>query len=373
MKPLVPEELLKSSNKILFITHLAIGDFTYLQTFFKAFSKQYPHIKIDLWVDEVRRTRLFWQWKHLKKYVLFDWISECGLFNKIYSETYSWGRFYEQQALAKNEEYPIVVSLCDLRSHFYAKVARTISPGGFVAAVVKEKYQNKISTNLVDGIILFSPSNEKEKFHVSKSHKEWFEKLFGAYKAESEWVPFIDIPREWVSYAKLKFTQWGIAPSDKRTEKVVFLNSFAKNPTRCWPIDRVLRLINELKKDPSLKDAHFIVNVEPEFYDIVVTFFDNFRLERVHIFTAHKNFFQLPAVLSLCDLVISVETSIIHLASALKLPVIALMRLKNPEWGPFYENASWPIFCQKRRDWVEDISVGDVMQKARFLHDFWTS
>jgi hypothetical protein len=33
---LIPADLLKKSDKILFIAHLALGDFTYLQNFFKA-------------------------------------------------------------------------------------------------------------------------------------------------------------------------------------------------------------------------------------------------------------------------------------------------------------------------------------------------
>ena len=66
--PLVSDKQLEKIDKILFITHLAIGDFTYLQNYFKAFKDAYPHITIDLWVDEVRRTRLFWRWNKLKKY-----------------------------------------------------------------------------------------------------------------------------------------------------------------------------------------------------------------------------------------------------------------------------------------------------------------
>ena len=56
MTPLIPAELLQKSDKILFIAHLALGDFTYLQNGFRAFAAAYPHMQIHLWVDEVRRT-----------------------------------------------------------------------------------------------------------------------------------------------------------------------------------------------------------------------------------------------------------------------------------------------------------------------------
>jgi hypothetical protein len=86
---LIPEELLQRSRKILFISHLAIGDFAYLQNYFLAFSRKYSHLKVDLWVDEVRRTWLFWRWPHLRKYALYDWVEQCPCFNKIYRRTYS--------------------------------------------------------------------------------------------------------------------------------------------------------------------------------------------------------------------------------------------------------------------------------------------
>ena len=62
----------------------------------------------------------------------------------------------------------------------------------------------------------------------------------------------------------------------------------------------------------------------PDKYDEVKQYLSNYYLNDVILFTAQQNFFQLPGIVSLCDLVISVETSIIHLASALKIPVVAI-------------------------------------------------
>jgi len=41
--PLIPSDLLKKSDKILFIAHLALGDYTYLQNCFEAFARAYWH------------------------------------------------------------------------------------------------------------------------------------------------------------------------------------------------------------------------------------------------------------------------------------------------------------------------------------------
>jgi ADP-heptose:LPS heptosyltransferase len=50
--------------------------------------------------------------------------------------------------------------------------------------------------------------------------------------------------------------------------------------------------------------------------------------EKYPVFLSAENFFQLPAMLSWCDLIISVETAVMHLANAVHVPVIALMRQK---------------------------------------------
>lgn len=360
--PLVPEKLLVHSKKILFITHLAIGDFAYLQSCFKVFKQKYPHIKIDLWIDEVRRSPFFWDWKHLRHYALLDWVKESDLFDHIYAGAYSWGRFYKLSRQAKREEYQLVVSLCNIKQSWYARCARKISKKGFVAAVVDEKYKNRrMAKKRLDAFLEVDLSMFDGDYHISQVYQQWFERLFGLTFLPAQRSPFVSIPKEWMSYGKLRFTKWGIAPKNKRFNKVVFVNAFAKNVARCWPVDRLVNLIIALQKSEEFEHAYFIINTEPQFYDSVKAFLSNYCLPRVFLFTAHTNFFQLPAIISQCDLVISVETSVIHLASALKIPVVALMRQKNPEWGPFYKNNSKIILTSSRKGWIEDISCQEVI------------
>jgi ADP-heptose:LPS heptosyltransferase len=297
----------------------------------------------------------------MKHYVLFDWVKASGLFNNVYTGTYSWSRFNNVVRQTQDEQYQIVVSLCTLRSRFYSKYTRKIAGVGFATGVVYPRHKNLRVMQNLDAFHELSPGEKKS--HASLEYQEWFEKLFGLSVNEKQREPFIDIPKEWVSYGKLKFTQWGIKKD--RYEKVIFINAFAKNALRCWPIDRVIKLIYSLQQIEGYQDAYFIVNVEPHFYKAVKTLFSNFCLSNVILFTAHKNFFQLPAIMSLCDLVISVETSIIHLASALKIPVVALMRQKTPEWRPYFKEQSRVVSAKNRRDWIEDIPLEAVIDGVR--------
>jgi ADP-heptose:LPS heptosyltransferase len=173
--------------------------------------------------------------------------------------------------------------------------------------------------------------------------------------------PFVEIPERWMCYAKEQFAAWDFMRADRPSRKVVFLNSFSKSTERNWPLERLIELIAAMRKQDAWRDAGFVINVVPEQLDNARKLFAGHALEHVHLFSAEENFFQLPAILSLCDLIISVETAVMHLANAVHVPVIALMRQKNPEWAPIDKANSTVITVSGRNDWVDAITVDEVM------------
>ncbi len=358
---IIPQELLQRSKKILFVTHLAIGDFTYLQNYFKAFSQKYPEIEMDLWIDEVRRTRFFWRWARLKKYSLYDWTRQCGLFKTVYDQTYSPATLKKSLQIAQVQNYPIVVSLAGFRHHSYACLARKISPKGFVAASVKKTkkytiFKNRFYKKL--DCVFYEPAQYD---HVSDMYAAWFKKLFGFSVSEQSRMPFVDIPKPWVIYAKLRFLKYGIDKKNNNFGRVFFINAFAKNKKRSWALSSVVAFIRAIKRDDQWNDISFIVNAPPFEYQRVKETFDELGLNNVIVFSARQNFFQLPAIISCCDLVISVETAVMHLANAVKIPVVALMRQKNPKWAPFDRENSFVITTHKRSQWVRSIPWQQVV------------
>ncbi len=371
MQQLVPSTVLASVDKVLFITHLAIGDFTYWQNYFAEFAKQYPHIKIDIWVDEVRRTRCFWRWNSLQNYSLYDWLEACPFINKVYRETYSPGTYKKSIKAARAERYHLVISLATLRSHQYARLARAISPRGFVAGMVNKpkwfQVLKKWAYRKLDAKLLLGTINKPDDFHITDFYAQCMEQLFGFKVALAERAPFINIPRKWISYAKLRFLMWGIDKNSKEFGKVFFINAFAKGGKRCWPLKNVFALMSAFKQYDQWGDVSFIVNVPPEELPMARKYFNKHSMNDTYLFSAQHNFFQLPAMISICDAVISVETSVMHLASALKVPVVALMRTKNPEWRPWDEARSLVVYAPNRKSWVKDIEVRQVIDGVERL------
>ena len=76
----------------------------------------------------------------------------------------------------------------------------------------------------------------------------------------------------------------------------------------------------------------------------------------VDLFTATEHFFQLPALLSLCDIVITVETAVMHLAAGLNVPQIVLMRENASQWQPLRADE---ILLGKHV--VADIPISDIV------------
>jgi heptosyltransferase-3 len=366
--PLIPPGLLEKSDKILFVAHLALGDFTYLQNCFQAFAQAFPHIKIHLWVDERRRTRRASEWAHLKKYSLYDWLAECPYIEKVYNQTYSPALFKQSIREAQLQEYPVVVSLGVLERHKYAILARKISPRGFVVGQKKRvrpyDFPKRFIYRKLDAFIPAYTSAADGDQHISDIYAGWFTTLFGIEIPPAARFPFLHIPEKWVCYAQQQFAAWGFSPDggeSAKVQKVVFLNAFSKSVERSWPLERVIDLIKALRMQNAWRAAGFIVNVVPEELERARKLFAQQTLADVHLFSAEENFFQLPAILTRCDLIVSVETAVMHLANAVHVPVIALMRQKNPEWAPIDQANSVVITVKNRDDWVDKITVDDVV------------
>jgi len=364
---LVPAELLQQSSKILFVAHLALGDFTYMQNCFRAFKQAYPHIKMHLWVDELRRTDDQSQWDHLKKYVVYDWVNDCNLFDKVYTRTYS-PALYEQSILeARTEHYPIIISLATMRRHKYVQLARKINPSGFVVGQKKPVVFYDIPKYLIyrqlDAYIPAYQISDSQRSgtesvsHISRIYAGWFEQLFDISISPQESMPYVDIPEKWHGYADQQFADWGF----DNDAKTIFLNGFSKATHRSWSLSRVFELAAAIRKTPAWSQANIIINVVPESMAEAKVLFSKTHVKQLQLFSAEENFFQLPAVLSRCQLIISVETAIMHLANAVNVPVIALMRQCTPEWAPINARISTIIRTRDHKAWVDEISVKQVL------------
>lgn len=366
---LIPADILQKADKILFILNLAIGDWCYLQNCFRTLSASHPNLAIHIWADKVWRSASAAPNSNAQaRSGLFDWLNDSPFVKKVY-ETYS-GNVYQQSLIeAKKEKYPLIISLATVHSHQYALFARNISPSGFIVGIKSKTYFWQLSRRHAYDTFNASLSYRPDKFaavnfHISELYAYWFYQLFALDIAEKDRIPFIDIPDIWLKDVQENLAANGIP----RKSCLIFINAFAQDKKRSWTLAQVAHLIRALSERDEYKNAWFMFNAMPEKVEEVNKIISQSGLKRTHAFSATENFFQLPAILSQCHLVITAETSIMHIASALGIPLVAMMRQKNPEWMPHSKKDSIVVITKKRSHWVRDITVERVINALGLLY-----
>jgi heptosyltransferase III len=359
-KGLVPSEILqKEGGKILFVTHLALGDFTYLKTYFSLLKKQYPNLVCDLWIDESRR-KFFTSKKFRAQNILYQWVASTNIFRKVYQQTFLRKNYIEFKKEIVQKKYDLVVSLATLRPYRYARLARELCPEAFIVGSQKPfKIYNILKWKAyrsLDQHYYFDNKNLSKEKHINQIYRSWFESMFQLETTEQNTKPSVDIPRNWIEFVKKEHIK-NYSPDSF----YVFINIFSKDEKRHWQLEKAVDLIYALQSHRRFSRAVFFVNSLPHNYDEVDAYLNRFSRDKIKVFLLKKHFFELPALLSLCSFVISVETSIIHLSTSLGVSTVSLMRTKNPEWQPFSSQGNSSIvFTKNRRDIIRSIEVKDV-------------
>ena len=136
------------------------------------------------------------------------------------------------------------------------------------------------------------------------------------------------------------------------------INHLSTTHRRDLPWENLIRLVTGIAK--SHPEYGFVLNLPPTELKKIqqqITTTREFHELNVAAFTATDHFFQLPSLLSLSDVVITVETAVMHLASGLQTPQIVLMRESARHWCPL--NAEHVLYGKSV---VGDIPVEEILQ-----------
>ena len=120
--------------------------------------------------------------------------------------------------------------------------------------------------------------------------------------------------------------------ADTRT---LFINHLSTTNKRDYQWAQVKELL--IKLSNLNNNLSFIINSPPaQLESIEKRINDDKQLSKLPIktFSATGHFYELPAMIKCCDYVISVETAIMHLASSVNTPQIALIRESAMHWRP---------------------------------------
>lgn len=167
-----------------------------------------------------------------------------------------------------------------------------------------------------------------------------------------EFKPEISIPKE----VKEKFKS--IFGKSERIKILINISAGAEN--RYWKTEKWLELMHSIETGSDIfmisdqKDRHLAENIEKNY--------KSGNLKYLHA----SNIFEVAEIVSLCDAVVTPDTSIVHLASCFNKPIVAMFH--NVEWvlqryAPLSETSR--IIISKEKDSISDISVSDVVMKLK--------
>lgn len=353
--PLISKEQLGSAKKILFMTHLAIGDFVYQRVFLDAIKQCYPQLQLDIWIDDCRIRHK--SWHAGRNDTLCQWLdSEVYLDN-----VYPIAKNSEQRNLlieqAKQQNYDIVFFIALHRSERYAKFARKIAPKGIVVGSKSNSKGNPLARLIhfskLNGY--FELTNQMDPaLHISQVFCQRFAHCLDLDFVTASNAAMLPIPKQFRDQASDELQK----RRHSNNQKVMFVNHLSTNEKRNFQWHKLMQLLLQINK--CKPGTLFVINSPPaELGEIRLTLSKEPLLQELNtfVFCAEEHFFQLPAMIQASDLVLTVETAVMHLASVLKKPQVVLMRASAMQWKPLV--ASQILYGQNR---VDQITVEDVLE-----------
>jgi ADP-heptose:LPS heptosyltransferase len=335
MSSLISHDQLVNARRLLYMTHLAIGDFIYQGVWLNALKEKYPHLAIDIWFDDCRRKPHSWAAGRNK--TLGEWLETDGSFDTIYPIVSDLAERKAQIAAASSKGYDLIVFVGKNRSEQFAKIARQISSSAFVVATKSKPLNNPFAKwwyfHRLDGQLSFDEYARKYG-RITDIYAGVFGKIFGltADDAGGRESLAMKYDSEYGIKARAFLKSFG-TDSDQRS--FVFLNHLSTASRKDYPWDQLREVIVTL--DGRFDNLAFIVNSPPDKFDetdFMIESDETLSALPIKAFTATDSFFELPAVMAECDITISVDTATTHLAAALDKPQVAMMADDVKLWQP---------------------------------------
>lgn len=352
------------AERILLVLPMALGDFCYQHLVIGAVQARYPGKMWDVMFDEAFHTNRFHQGGgKLVNPIICEWAEDTRLFRHVYTEMYRGTSVADCMTTARAAAYDVVIALSGRGQLQVLRACRTIAPQAVLMAWEPETCWWKLGRDvreyrrIVDAEI---PFIVEKGGHIIDSYLRFF-RVFAEVEADWAQVPQMTVPDAARSSAAKVLAEYGVTSDTP----VIFINAFAKNRKRTWPLSHVAKLVQLLSQDAPWTDAIWLVNGMPDDRAAVETMIRRSDGTRMHFFSATEGFWELPAMLAGSDLVISVETSVMHLASLLHRPQVVLMRQKAPHWRPLRREDCTIVTTRRRRDTMSAITPDEVAAAVR--------
>ncbi|RTR27991.1 lipopolysaccharide heptosyltransferase family protein [Shewanella atlantica] len=366
---IISKAQLNQCQRLLFISPVALGDFLYLKTFLIALKNSYPHIELDIWLDDNRCNTDSWRLSRSK--ILQQWIEAEGVFNLSYGCTDSKEATQAHIDLAKQRNYDIIICHSVSKSRQYSQIARTVSPEAFIVSSIPKSasfgFFNAIAFRHSNHTFVLDENNLPKAHHITDRYNNIFQSIVGISLQNDALMPTLIVPQEIAPITENWLTEKFKQPG--KQGKLIFLNHLSTNIKKDWLLSQLFELIEKIASTDD--SCRFIINVTKENYDSVLAQTESFVKQKnlqVAVFTVNEHFFELPSLIAKADFVITVDTAILHFAFAAKRPLLSMMRQKKPYWAPPESSHSHVLYATEGKGHISDISVERVFKQYETMN-----
>jgi lipopolysaccharide heptosyltransferase I len=344
----------ENPRSILIVKLSAIGDVIQTLPMVEALKRQYPDARID-WVVEEDASTLLLNHPVINRVIISrrkSWVKEARKPGGFWMTLREMGRFIRE---LRSQRYDWII---DNHGIFKSGLLVLLSRG-------RRKIGFQASAGIADEGSYFFTHERYKPLSIERHALERYLDLVSQLGVPTDSTAFhLPVPPDAVKRAEVMLREKGFD-----SHPLVVLHPMAKWETKQWPAEKFARLISALAQ----KNASVVITGSPQdegpVEEILHRTGDSVKVLNL---AGKTNLMELAGLFSLSDLVLSPDTGPMHLAAAVKAPLIALFGPTAP-WrtGPYGNNSAIirkdlpcsPCFKKKCRtmECMDSISVEEVL------------
>lgn len=342
IKPIKGTIPISSLRSVLFLRADAIGDAIVTRPLWLALKKRNPNIIIGV----------AGSYRNLPLLTTDPYVDHT--YNFAESDK---TKLQEEIVKARSENYDLVIACTLHQTTRNAVLARKASPHGLTASILRGTPDNR--RRIFSKMVFLDPELSISQMVLQLQYM--FEQLFGEKLADEERMPSIFIPEEIAVKVNDELQK---RYSETETSHLIIINTESATEFREWGNANCIELAKQLTS--LYPSAYVALLSSPHRSERLLQTLEAEHLPKTISFFPTVSILEAAALTGASSLVVSPDTSIIHVANAVHKPVIGLYVLKN-EWTP-YNVPAYAVYTKKGQP-VSSISVDTVLQAAQDLLD----
>lgn len=326
------------------MTHLAVGDYVYQRGYLQQIKQAYPHIQLDIWIDDFRKNKK--DYHDARSDFLSQWLAQEAFIDKVFPIAKSLKQREALVTKAKRQHYDVVMFIAGTRSRKFARYANYIGQrAGYCVGVINAKcwpLDKIFFERLLDSVIV--SRRQSRDINIRDRYKQQFSQLSGI-DCHNQLLP-LGTDDTLRTRVKKCLATWHYT---YKTNFAWMVNGISTTSKRDYSWQKLRQVIIEVARvHPNWL---IVVNAPPHQIDTLTAQVQALRKEHsvaVVAFTAKNGVGELSSMISQMNGILSVETAIIHFAAVLGIPQVVLMRAKTVFWCP--PEAKYALIANKQID-----------------------